>query len=33
MNLNSQTLESTRDALLPRLISGELEIPDEMLAS
>lgn len=27
------TLSSTRDALLPRLISGELEIPDEMLAA
>ena len=26
-------LISIRDALLPRLISGELEIPDEMLAS
>ena len=27
------TLSSTRDALLPRLISGELEIPEEMLAA
>lgn len=26
-------LSSTRDALLPRLISGELEIPEEMLAA
>ena len=29
----SRTLESLRDSLLPRLISGELEIPDEMLES
>jgi len=29
----SQTLEAIRDALLPRLISGELQIPDEMLES
>ena len=28
-----KTLAQIRDALLPRLISGELEIPDEMLAS
>jgi type I restriction enzyme S subunit len=29
----SMTIVSTRDSLLPRLISGELEIPEEMLAS
>jgi type I restriction enzyme, S subunit len=29
----TQTLTSVRDGLLPRLISGELEIPSEMLAS
>jgi type I restriction enzyme S subunit len=29
----SNNLSSIRDALLPRLISGELQIPDEMLAS
>lgn len=29
----SRLLSETRDSLLPRLISGELEIPDEMLAA
>jgi type I restriction enzyme S subunit len=29
----SKTLASLRDSLLPRLISGELQIPEEMLAS
>jgi type I restriction enzyme S subunit len=29
----SMTIVSIRDSLLPRLISGELEIPEEMLAS
>jgi len=29
----NETLKSTRDALLPRLISGELQIPEEMLVS
>jgi type I restriction enzyme S subunit len=29
----NESLKSTRDALLPRLISGELQIPKEMLAS
>jgi type I restriction enzyme S subunit len=29
----NESLKSTRDALLPRLISGELPIPEEMLAS
>ena len=29
----NESLKSTRDALLPRLISGELQIPEEMLAS
>jgi type I restriction enzyme, S subunit len=28
----SQTLRSIRDSLLPRLISGDLQVPDEMLA-
>jgi len=32
LNRQSQTLAEVRDALLPRLISGELEIPEEMLA-
>lgn len=32
-SIQSRNLELTRDALLPRLISGELQIPDEMLAS
>jgi len=34
-SLNNQTISlmAIRDSLLPRLISGELEIPDEMLAS
>ena len=31
--LQNRLLISLRDALLPRLISGELEIPEEMLAS
>lgn len=29
----SSMLSEIRDALLPRLISGELEIPEEMLAA
>ena len=29
----NSNLVSIRDSLLPRLISGELQIPDEMLAS
>jgi type I restriction enzyme S subunit len=29
----NESLKSLRDVLLPRLISGELQIPDEMLAS
>ena len=29
----SISLAAIRDSLLPRLISGELEIPEEMLAS
>jgi type I restriction enzyme S subunit len=29
----NESLKSIRDALLPRLISGELQIPEEMLAS
>jgi type I restriction enzyme S subunit len=29
----NETLKSLRDSLLPRLISGELQIPEEMLAS
>jgi type I restriction enzyme S subunit len=29
----NQTLQELRDFLLPRLISGELQIPDEMLES
>jgi type I restriction enzyme S subunit len=29
----NETLKGLRDSLLPRLISGELEIPEEMLAS
>lgn len=29
----NETLKAIRDALLPRLISGELQIPEEMLAS
>lgn len=33
LNHESQVLMSIRDALLPRLISGELQIPDEMLES
>ena len=31
--IEANQLAALRDALLPRLISGELEIPDEMLAS
>jgi type I restriction enzyme S subunit len=31
--IESRTLAEIRDSLLPRLISGELEIPEEMLAS
>jgi type I restriction enzyme S subunit len=29
----SATLKSLRDALLPRLISGELEVPEDLLVS
>jgi type I restriction enzyme S subunit len=32
-NRESRLLTQIRDALLPRLISGELQIPEEMLAS
>jgi type I restriction enzyme S subunit len=33
LNAQSRSLILIRDALLPRLISGELQIPEEMLAS
>jgi type I restriction enzyme S subunit len=33
LTYQTQILNEIRDALLPRLISGELEIPDEMLVS
>ena len=33
LNLENQNLGEIRDSLLPRLISGDLQIPDEMLAS
>lgn len=33
LSKQNQALSSLRDTLLPRLISGELEIPDEMLAA
>jgi type I restriction enzyme S subunit len=33
LNKESEQLRSIRDSLLPRLISGELQIPEEMLAS
>jgi len=33
INSENTTLVEIRDSLLPRLISGELQIPDEMLAS
>ena len=33
LNIESQYLREIRDALLPRLISGELQIPEEILAS
>ena len=33
LTFNSRNLSRLRDALLPRLISGELQIPKEMLAS
>jgi hypothetical protein len=33
LSLEASHLASIRDALLPRLISGELQIPEEMLAS
>ena len=29
----NESLKSTRDTLLPRLISGELQIPEELLVS
>jgi type I restriction enzyme S subunit len=33
LNYESQCLRDIRDGILPRLIAGELKIPDEMLAS
>ena len=33
LQLENQTLLQVRDLLLPRLVSGELQIPEEMLAS
>ncbi len=33
LNVQTRILQHTRDALLPRLISGELQIPEEMLVS
>jgi type I restriction enzyme S subunit len=33
LHLCTETLIGVRDSLLPRLISGELQIPEEMLAS
>ena len=33
LNYESQCLRDIRDGMLPRLISGELQIPEEMLAS
>ena len=33
LETENQKLRQIRDSLLPRLISGELQIPDEMLAS
>jgi type I restriction enzyme S subunit len=33
LHLQNESLAAIRDALLPRLISGELQIPDEMLAA
>jgi type I restriction enzyme S subunit len=33
LSQESRLLSETRDSLLPRLISGELQIPDEMLAA
>ncbi len=33
LNIQARVLQELRDSLLPRLISGELEIPEEMLAS
>jgi type I restriction enzyme S subunit len=33
LHLSTETLIGVRDSLLPRLISGELQIPEEMLAS
>ena len=33
LNVQMRILQQTRDALLPRLISGELQIPQEMLVS
>jgi type I restriction enzyme S subunit len=32
-SIESRNLAEIRDSLLPRLISGELQIPEEMLAS
>jgi type I restriction enzyme S subunit len=33
LELESKSIKNLRDSLLPRLVSGELEIPEEMLAS
>ncbi len=33
LNIQARVLQELRDSVLPRLISGELEIPEEMLAS
>lgn len=33
LHVQNESLAGIRDALLPRLVSGELEIPDEMLAA
>jgi type I restriction enzyme S subunit len=33
LNIQTRILQQARDSLLPRLISGELQIPEEMLAS
>lgn len=33
LHIQNKSLAATRDALLPRLISGELEMPEEMLAT
>jgi hypothetical protein len=33
ISLQSNAMETLRDTLLPRLISGELQIPEELLVS